>query len=84
MHHINQGQGGAGHIYQYSVELDVYLWSKVGHISVVGGVHMLGIYIFIYPLWEGFIGHLLKGGHISVVCGRLGIYQLWEGFICWA
>ena len=41
---------------------------------------MLGI----YPLWEGFIGHLWKGGHISVVCGRLGIYQLWEGFICWA
>ena len=62
----------------------MYLWSKAGHISVVGGVHMLGIYIFIYPLWEGFIVHLWKGGHISVVCGRLGIYQLWEGFICWA
>ena len=40
-HKSGAGRGGA----YISVELDVYLWSKAGHISVVGGIHMPSIYI---------------------------------------
>ena len=58
MHLINQGQGGAGHMYK-CVELDVYLWSKAGHISVGGG--------FIYHQKPNN-RHL--SAHVSSFCGN--------------
>ena len=83
MHHINQGQGGAGHIYQcgarcVSVEqgwtyISCGRGSYAGHIyiyiSVAGGVHWVFVegWAYISCMWEA--------GHISVVGGihMLGI-----------